>query len=160
MRATVLALALVVACAAAAVGAGPAAARNCPVATTPKTVAYERIAGVPANLTSLDVWAPTPKCRVGNRRAPVVMWVHGGGYQRGDKRGAAADKVRLFNQRRGWIFVSVNYRLTRAADPNSANPAPTTSYEFDYYNACNDHWRDAFYGGSFTGGGSIGNCPR
>ena len=23
-----------------------------------------------------------------------------------------------------------------------------------------DHWRDAFYGGSFTGGGSIGNCPR
>lgn len=35
-----------------------------------------------------------------------------------------------------------------------------TSYEFDYYNACGDHWRDAFYGGSFTGGGSIGNCPR
>ena len=120
MRATVLVLALVVACTAATVGAGPAAARDCPVATAPKTVAYEQIAGVPANLTSLDVWAPTPKCRVGNRRAPVVMWVHGGGYRKGDKRGAVADKVRLFNQRRGWIFVSVNYRLTRAADPNSA----------------------------------------
>jgi hypothetical protein len=47
-----------------------------------------------------------------------------------------------------------------AADPNSASPAPTTSYEFDYYNACGDHWRDAFYSASFTGGGSIGNCPR
>jgi hypothetical protein len=38
--------------------------------------------------------------------------------------------------------------------------APTTSYEFDYYNACHDHWRDSFYGGSFIGSGSIDNCPR
>jgi hypothetical protein len=34
------------------------------------------------------------------------------------------------------------------------------SYEFDYYNACGDHWRDAFYSGAFTGSGSIGDCPR
>jgi hypothetical protein len=44
---------------------------------------------------------------------------------------------------------------------NGESPTVTdVSYEFDYYNACPDHWRDAFYGGTFTGGGSIGNCPR
>jgi hypothetical protein len=46
------------------------------------------------------------------------------------------------------------------ADPNAASPAPTTSYEFDYYNACGDHWRDSFYNGSFGGGGFIKDCPR
>lgn len=61
-----------------------------------------------------------------------------------------------------WVgFLTKVFGISQeAADPNSANPAPTTSYEFDYYNACDDHWRDAFYSGSFTGGGSIGNCPR
>jgi hypothetical protein len=60
-----------------------------------------------------------------------------------------------------WVgfLTSVFHIGTEAADPNSATPAPTTSYEFDYYNACGDHWRDAFYGGAFTGGGSIGDCP-
>jgi Collagen triple helix repeat (20 copies) len=47
-----------------------------------------------------------------------------------------------------------------AADPNSAAPAPTTAYEFDYYNACNNHWRDSFYNDTFNSNpGSIGNCP-
>ena len=50
-------------------------------------------------------------CRRG-RRAPVVMWVHGGAYRAGDKGNTARPKARLFN-RRGWVFVSVNYRLTR-----------------------------------------------
>jgi hypothetical protein len=61
-----------------------------------------------------------------------------------------------------WVgfLTSVFHISNDAADPNSATPAPTTSYEFDYYNSCGDHWRDAFYGGASTGGGSIGNCPR
>ena len=33
------------------------------------------------------------------------------------------------------------------------------AYEFDYYNDCNDHWRDAYDGTTFSGSGSIGNCP-
>jgi acetyl esterase/lipase len=49
----------------------------------------------------------------------VVVWVHGGAYRVGDKRNAVADKVRVFNAR-GWVFVSVNYRLTKRADPASA----------------------------------------
>jgi acetyl esterase/lipase len=77
--------------------------------SSPATVAYRRIAGADANLTSLDVYAPHAACG-----APVVMWVHGGGYRTGDKRNDVAAKVRLFNGR-GWVFVSVNYRLSRGA---------------------------------------------
>jgi acetyl esterase/lipase len=77
-------------------------------------VAYETIAGVAPNLTSLDVHAPASACG-----APVVVWVHGGGYQTGDKANQMADKVRLFNGH-GWVLVSVNYRLTKPGDPTSA----------------------------------------
>jgi hypothetical protein len=61
-----------------------------------------------------------------------------------------------------WVgFLTAVFHISNAAaDPNSAAPAPTTSYEFDYYNACGNHWRDAFYGGSSTGSGSIRDCAR
>lgn len=79
------------------------------------TVAYRALPGVPANSVSLDIHAPAKACR-----APVVMWVHGGGYQKGDKANGQADKIRLFNSK-GWIFISVNYRLTVAGDLDSAH---------------------------------------
>ena len=44
---------------------------------------------------------------------------HGGGYHHGDKANGMRDKVALFN-RKGWILVSVNYRLTTVGDPSSA----------------------------------------
>lgn len=46
-----------------------------------------------------------------------------------------------------------------AADGES--PTVTdTSYEFDYYNACGDHWRDAAYPyPTIVDSGSIGDCP-
>ncbi|MBK5287739.1 MAG: alpha/beta hydrolase [Acidimicrobiia bacterium] len=78
------------------------------------TVAYKQVPGVSANLTSLDVHAPTTGCDL-----PVVVWVHGGGYQVGDKANAIADKVRWANGH-GWILVSVNYRLTNPGSPTSA----------------------------------------
>ncbi|MEZ5176930.1 MAG: carboxylesterase family protein [Acidimicrobiales bacterium] len=58
--------------------------------------------------------------------APVVIWVHGGGYQIGDEKNQMADEVRLFAE--GWILVShVNYRLTTPGKPGSATfpTAPT-----------------------------------
>ena len=42
--------------------------------------------------------------------------------------------------------------------PPGADP-PTVSYEFDYYNACDDHWRDSFYAGVSAGSGNIADCP-
>ena len=93
---------------------GASTTRGCVSQARPTTVAYETIAGVDPNLTSLDVHAPASACG-----APVVVWVHGGGYQTGDKANQMADKVRLFNGH-GWILVSVNYRLTKPGDPTSA----------------------------------------
>jgi acetyl esterase/lipase len=106
-----------------AVGAGPAAAAApqrgaaC-VPDAPRTTAYRVLPGVARNLTSLDLYVPPRRCRRA-AGAPVVAWVHGGGYHRGDKAQQVADKVSLFT-RRGWIFASVNYRLTRPRDPASA----------------------------------------
>ena len=97
----------------------PAATRpGCSATVKARTVAYVRLPGVPVTATSLDLYVPSAACRRG--RAPVVMWVHGGGYRVGDKANQIADKRRLFNGR-GWIFVSVNYRLTVAGAPSSAH---------------------------------------
>jgi len=87
---------------------------DCTTAGLPTTVAYKTVPGTAANLTSLDIHAPAGACA-----APVLMWVHGGGYRTGDKKNQMDDKVRLFNGR-GWIVVSVNYRLTVATDPATA----------------------------------------
>ena len=52
----------------------------------------------------LDVYRPE---RAG--QAPVVVWIHGGGWQTGDKREVAL-KPKLFTEQ-GLVFVSLNYRL-------------------------------------------------
>ncbi|WP_448543263.1 alpha/beta hydrolase [Roseiflexus sp.] len=71
------------------------------------TLAYHTIAGVDPDLLSLDIYTP-PNAQ----NAPVVMWVHGGGYVIGDKANQMRYKIDLFNTQ-GWILVSVNYRLSR-----------------------------------------------
>jgi arylformamidase len=80
----------------------------------PATVAYKSLAGVDPNLTSVDIHTKPDFCD-----APVVMWVHGGGYASGDKSNQMSNKVELFNDH-GWILVSVNYRLTNEDQPGSA----------------------------------------
>ena len=52
----------------------------------------------------LDVYQPS-----GVKGAPIMVYVHGGGWRRGDKRGVGA-KVSFFCGR-GSVYVSVNYRL-------------------------------------------------
>jgi acetyl esterase/lipase len=63
-------------------------------------------------LQRLDVYPPARGCP-----APVVVWVHGGGWMVGDKRNLGR-KATWFPAR-GYVLVSVNYRLTdlRAAEP-------------------------------------------
>ena len=72
----------------------------------PTTVAYKTVAGVDPDLLSLDIHAPADA-----HNAPVVIWVHGGGYAIGDKAYQMKDKITLFNGQ-GWILISVNYRLS------------------------------------------------
>jgi len=52
----------------------------------------------------LDIYAP-PNAK----NLPVVFWIHGGGWQTGDK-SSVQEKPRAFVDR-GFVFVSTNYRL-------------------------------------------------
>jgi acetyl esterase/lipase len=58
---------------------------------------------------SLDVYAPAE-----GKEHPVVFWIHGGGWQTGDKSGVQ-DKPQAFVDR-GFVFVSTNYRLLPQVD--------------------------------------------
>jgi arylformamidase len=59
----------------------------------------------PANpLQMLDVYSPP-----GAKNLPVVVWIHGGGWEMGDK-GDMREKPQAF-MKKGFVFVSVNYRL-------------------------------------------------
>jgi acetyl esterase/lipase len=52
----------------------------------------------------LDIHSPKDA-----KNLPVVFWIHGGGWQAGDKSGVQ-EKPRAFLER-GFVFVSTNYRL-------------------------------------------------
>ena len=70
-------------------------------ASGPKTLSYAQRSGVEPNLTSLDVYLP-PGCGP----APVLMWVHGGGWRRGDKSNGMRQKV-AWAESLGAALVSV-----------------------------------------------------
>lgn len=89
--------------------AKPASSTGCDSQPKKTTVAYATIADVPADALSLDIYNVPGVCD-----APVWMWVHGGGYQIGDKSKQVADKVTLA-RKHGWVFVSINYRLSSGA---------------------------------------------
>src|SRR5204862_6444969 len=62
-------------------------------------------------LQKFDVFtaAPTPGARM-----PVVIFLHGGGFQRGDKRQPGSpfyDNIMLWLTRQGMVGVNINYRL-------------------------------------------------
>lgn len=71
-------------------------------------------------LQRLDVY-PAPADACGQN--PVVVWVHGGGWRRGDKANGMDAKV-AWAHANGWTLVSVNYRLsTPTARPPVRYPA-------------------------------------
>src|SRR5687768_658809 len=57
----------------------------------------------------LDVYAPK-----GAKNLPVVVWIHGGGWQAGDKKDVQL-KPQAFTEK-GFVFVSTNYRLLPHVD--------------------------------------------
>ncbi len=50
----------------------------------------------------------------GAKNLPVVFWIHGGGWQAGDKKDVQL-KPKLFTDK-GFVFVSINYRLLPAVE--------------------------------------------
>jgi acetyl esterase/lipase len=71
-------------------------------------VRYANLQGVDPKFLSLDIHAPK-----GVKGAPVVIYVHGGYWKAGDK--ANKGNLPQFFCGRGFVFVSVNYRLAPAA---------------------------------------------
>lgn len=81
-----------------------------------ETVQYKSISGIDPNLLSIDIY------HFGDiiPNKPVVIWVHGGGWRKGDKSQGLNNKLHLCSEM-GYIFVSVNYRLSPypgSSDPN------------------------------------------
>ena len=74
----------------------------------------------PAAGTVEHAYGADPKQRLdlvkpaGAGKAPVLLFVHGGGWSIGDKAHAAPDKAKWANSK-GWAFASANYRLVPQA---------------------------------------------
>ena len=58
---------------------------------------------------TLDVYAP-PQAK----KLPVVFWIHGGGWQTGDKSSVQLKPQAFIDK--GFVFVSINYRLLPQVD--------------------------------------------
>ena len=71
-----------------------------------RDIAYTKNAD---KLQVLDVYSP-PEAK----NLPVVFWIHGGGWQAGDK-SEVYTKPQVFNGK-GFVFVSTNYRLLPNVD--------------------------------------------
>ncbi len=74
--------------------------------TVKKDIAY---ASPAADRQILDIYAPE-----GAKNLPVVFWIHGGGWQAGDKSDVGV-KPKYFMEK-GFIVVSTNYRLLPKVD--------------------------------------------
>jgi acetyl esterase/lipase len=78
--------------------------------TVERDVAYG-----PDPLHKLDIYTAP-----GGERRPVLLFVHGGGFLRGDKHGAFyPDNIPLWAAKQGMVGVTINYRLA----PNHSWPA-------------------------------------
>lgn len=74
-------------------------------APAPKTMAYGS-----DPLQALDLWVPA-----GAKSAPLVMFVHGGGWKRGSKDSARSQTLPAHLTAQGYAFASIDYRLVPAA---------------------------------------------
>ncbi|MEJ7585773.1 MAG: hypothetical protein WKF43_17200, partial [Acidimicrobiales bacterium] len=69
---------------------------------THRDLRYAQSPGTAAGLQSLDLYLPVRPDACGP--APIVVYVHGGGFIRGDKANKITSKTNLFN-REGWAFA-------------------------------------------------------
>lgn len=82
--------------------------------TRVRDVVYAERSGVDSSQLSLDLAVPDRSA--GCPPVPVVVYVHGGGFGRGDKANGVDTKVTSMTAE-GWAFAAVNYRLV--GDPGS-----------------------------------------
>ena len=96
----------------------------------------------------LDIYTPTKPT---DKRLPVMFWIHGGGWQAGNKSDVALKPKVLTD--RGFVFVSTNYRLLPEVKMDVLTRDVATSLGWVHRNI-------ASYGGDpkriFVGGHSAG----
>lgn len=74
-----------------------------------KAPGAETIAYGGDSLQTLDIW------RAEGAPAPLIVFVHGGGWKRGDKDNATGRFKPVHYPQQGYAFASINYRLVPAA---------------------------------------------
>lgn len=89
--------------------------------TLTSNIKYDNIPNVDANLLSLDVYEPNASSGF----KPVMVYIHGGSWNAGDKAWYVGDMAKLFTDS-GYVFVSINYRLS----PNPPDTLSTTAVRF------------------------------
>ena len=82
-----------------------------PASPITTTVQYRQLDNVDPNLLSLDIYHSADLKNLSDSLKPVVIYVHGGSWNKGDKALNMANKAALFN-REGYVLISVNYRLS------------------------------------------------
>lgn len=77
-------------------------------------------------LQALDYW----KAKGTSAKAPLVLFVHGGGWKRGDKRSATGTEKAPHYTGQGYAFASINYRLVPDAsvEQQAADVAASIAY--------------------------------
>lgn len=87
----------------------PAQAQGDPKITK-TTLAYAQREGVDPDRLSLDIYTPA-----GAQKWPVMVMIHGGGWQIGDKSNANISGTKpAFFASEGYVYVAINYRLSPA----------------------------------------------
>ncbi|QDV18539.1 Carboxylesterase [Gimesia panareensis] len=74
-----------------------------------QNIPYDTSFRIGRHFKSLDIYAP-----LAGKQHPIVIWVHGGAWKIGDKRGV--DQKPAAFTKAGYLLVSINYRLHPRAD--------------------------------------------
>ncbi len=123
-------------------------------------IIYQQLPDVNPNLISMDIYIPTPTIsqlatinrsdwkkvihnihldnghlsyQLPDNNYPVMIWVHGGGWRSGDKTHSLEHKIPLFINT-GWIFVTVNYRLSPYDIPNDPTDLDPNRIKYPTHN--------------------------
>ena len=83
----------------------------------------------------LDVYAPD-----GAKNLPVVFWIHGGGWQAGNK-SMVGVKPKAFTEA-GFVFVSINYRLLPTVDMGGLTGDVATALGWVHKTSARDRARE------------------
>ena len=100
----------------------------------PPTHADVRYGEHERNVLDLYLPQPGPESDTPGKPAPLVLYIHGGGFQGGDKRTLNPNEARAYLAQ-GWAVAAINYRLTNTAPAPAAYLDCARALQFLRHNA-------------------------